>query len=151
VRLPYAGGRLAMTVVVPTGRDTGYPAKIPAFHPAAVELWLPKFRFSWSHELTTALQALGMRAAFTGGADFSGITTAEPLQVSFVQHQAFIDVNENGTEAAAATAVGIVAGAALAPSTLVAVHADHPFYFAITDRQTGLVLFLGHIADPTAN
>ena len=151
VRLPYAGNRLAMTVVVPTGRDAGYPAHIGPFRPAAVDLWLPKFRFSWSRDLTTALQALGLRTAFTDSADFTGITTAESLHLSFVQHQAFIDVNENGTEAAAATAVGIAGTGAFAPRTLVPVHADHPFYFAITDAQTGLVLFLGHIADPTAS
>ena len=151
VRLPYLGGRLAMTLVVPVGADKGYPATLAPFHPADVELWLPKFRFRWSAELSTALQSLGMRTAFGGGADFGGITTAEPLQVSFVQHQAFIAVDEHGTEAAAATAVGVGAGAALGPSNLVAVHADHPFYFSISDTQTGLMLFLGHVADPTAS
>lgn len=151
VRMPYLGGRLAMTVVVPTGTDKGYPATIAPFHPAEVELWLPKFRFRWSDELSGALKALGMRAAFSGGADFSGITTKEPLQVSFVQHQAFIDVNENGTEAAAATAIGMTVSGAFIPKPAIAVHADHPFYFSISDTKTGLMLFLGHVADPTAS
>ena len=151
VRLPYAGGRLAMTVVVPTGRDSGYPTTLAAFRPTEVQLWLPKFRFTWSHELSDALKSMGMRTSFTGDADFSGISTAEPLQVSFVQHQAFVDVNETGTEAAAATATGIAGTALRAPVPGIAVHADHPFYFSITDTQTGLVLFLGHVADPTAS
>ena len=151
VRLPYAGGRLAMTVVVPTGNDHGYPTTLAAFHPAEVELWLPKFRFTWKDTLNGALQALGMTTAFTGAADFSGITTAEHLAVSFVQHQAFIDVNESGTEAAAATAAGIVGLSLRVPPKAVAVHADHPFYFAITDTQTGLMLFLGRVAEPAAS
>ena len=151
VRLPYLGGRLAMTIVVPTGRDDGYPATIAPFAPTQVELWLPKFRFTWSHGLSDALKSMGMRTAFTPGADFSGITTAEPLQVSFVQHQAFVNVNENGTEAAAATAVGIVGSAARVPVKALAVHADHPFYFSISDEQTHLLLFLGHVTDPAAS
>jgi serpin B len=150
VRLPYAGGRLAMTVVVPTGHDGRYPAQLGPFHPTEVQLWLPKFRFTWEKDLSKALMTMGMPTAFVDG-DFSGITTAEALHVSFVQHQAFIDVNENGTEAAAATAIGLGVLGAFAPRPAIAVHADHPFYFAITDVQTGLVLFLGHITDPTAS
>lgn len=149
VRLPYAGGRLAMTVVVPDRAGGRYPATIATFKPRRVDLWLPTFRFTWSHDLSDILQTMGMRTAFSGG-DFTGMTTSEPVQMSFVQHQAFIDVDENGTEAAAATAVGMGVSGAFAPRPAIAVHADHPFYFAITDTQTGLVLFLGHIADPTA-
>ena len=151
VRLPYLGGRLAMTLVVPVGADTGYPARLARFHPAEVDLWLPKFQFTWSHELSAALQALGMRTAFDGGADFGGMTSAEPLHVSFVQHQAFINVDEHGTEAAAATAIGMGVSGAFGPRQTFVVHADHPFYFSISDTQTGLMLFLGHIADPAAN
>ena len=88
-----------------------------------------------------------MPTAFTGAADFSGITTAERLSISNVIHQANIDVDEKGTEAAAATAVVMRATAILAQP--VTVRVDRPFLFALRDVPTGAILFLGRVADPS--
>jgi len=89
-----------------------------------------------------------MKRAFTEGADFSGITSDTDLMISVVVHKAFVDVNEQGTEAAAATGVGIVATSA-APAPTPVFRADHPFLFLIRDMQSGSILFMGRLADPT--
>ncbi len=89
-----------------------------------------------------------MPTAFTDHADFSGITTEEPLLISAVVHQADIDVDEQGTEASAATAV--MMRAASLPLDVVDLTVDRPFLFALRDLETGAVVFLGRIADPTA-
>ena len=95
------------------------------------------------------LAALGMPTAFTDQADFTGMTTDEPLQIGFVIHQANITVDEAGTEAAAATAVGIETTAAPAqePEPIV-VTVDRPFLYALRDRETGAELFLGRVTSP---
>ena len=97
-----------------------------------------------------------MALPFSLDADFSGINglgpgTAESLVVTSVFHKAFVDVNERGTEAAAATAVGFIAGAAAPrgqPEPVPVFRADHPFVFAIRDKASGAILFLGRITDP---
>ena len=150
VRLPYAGGRLVMTVVLPAPDAMHSVRHLGAFHDRQVDLWLPKFSFTWSDELSGTLQAMGMRTAFEDTADFSGMSTQEPLHIAFVQHKAFIKVDEDGTEAAAATGVGIAASGALAPSKPVTMHVDRPFFFTISDTQTGLTLFAGHVTNPAA-
>ena len=100
--------------------------------------------------LRPVLAALGMPLAFTDEADFSGITTAQRLRIDEVVHQAYIDVNEAGTEAAAATAVVMTASARLMhPELPVEMIVDRPFLFALTDLRSGLPLFLGRVADPT--
>jgi serpin B len=92
---------------------------------------------------------MGMPLAFDPNrADFSGITTQEPLYVSKVVHQADISVDEKGTEASAATAVMIAAG--MAPGQQVTLHIDRPFIFAVRDTKTGAILFLGRVVDPSA-
>jgi serpin B len=91
-----------------------------------------------------------MVAAFGGGADFSGITTSEPLQVQNIFHKAFIKVQENGTEAAAATAVVIGVGVSAPVETPMKISADRPFLFVIADKPTGSVLFMGRVLDPNA-
>ncbi|MDQ1747916.1 MAG: hypothetical protein QOD07_2179 [Frankiaceae bacterium] len=149
VRLPYAGGRLAMTLLLPaTGRPLTWPATAPSFRAEPVDLALPKFRFSWNDDVAGVLASLGMRTAFTDGADFDGMST-RPVRIGAVRHKAFIDVSEAGTEAAAATAVEILAGAAPAPTSVQHLHFDRPFLFRIDDTVTGLPLFLGKVADPT--
>jgi serpin B len=149
VRLPYAGGRLAMTLLLPAaGRPLAWPATAPVFRPEPVDLAVPKFRFSWNDDLSGLLASLGMRTAFTDAADFGGMSPRQ-LQIGAVRHKAFIDVSESGTEAAAATSVDIVAGAAPAPVSVQHLHFDRPFLFRIDDTVTGLPLFLGKVADPT--
>lgn len=158
VVLPYVDGRLAMTVLVPDGdvaplehllADKGVSALTGAAKLTPLTIALPRFRFTWSDDLSHPLAALGMPTAFTDRADFTGISTAEPLMIQFVLHKAFVAVDEEGTEAAAATAVGVGATSAMVPPKKpIVVRADHPFLFAITDTKTGLPLFLGRVSDP---
>ena len=120
-----------------------------ALHPATVKVALPKFKITWgSFLLNEPLQSLGMKDAFVGGlADFSGINGERDLFIGEVLHKAFVEVNEEGTEAAAATAIGIMRMAApLAPPVF---RADHPFLFFIQDRATGSLLFMGRMQDPS--
>lgn len=158
VVLPYQGGRLAMTVFLPAGRLAdlaerltrgGIAALLAGVSPTRVRLGLPRFRQQARFELGPALQQLGVRAAFGGRADFSGITDAGPLAVGAVAHSAFIDVDEQGTEAAAATAV-VIRAMAMAGGPVTEVVVDRPFIFAITDTATRLPLFLGRVTDPSA-
>jgi len=109
---------------------------------------MPKFRFEASLGLADTLSGMGMPIAFTGQADFSGITTDRQLFISKVLHKAFISVDENGTEAAAATAV-IMSETAFPPQPII-VSIDHPFIFLIRDTNTGAILFLGRVLDPTS-
>ena len=88
-----------------------------------------------------------MSLAFSDRADFSGISAAKGLKISDVVHKAFVDVNEAGTEAAAATGVA-AAGTEAAPATPVVFCADHPFVFLIRDLRTEAILFVGRIVDP---
>src|SRR5215472_4221912 len=145
VLLPYRGGRLAMTIMLPDRAPDGPPDPPPADLAARlgaltrrgtsrqVRLALPRFRLEKEVGLIPALQRLGIAQAFQPGrADFTGITTAESLSVSAVAHKAYIDVDEHGTEAAAATAVMIRAVAAIRPDAPpVTMTVDHPFLFAI--------------------
>ena len=114
-----------------------------------VDLMLPKLELRTSYELGPPLQRLGMGIAFGNGADFSNITTAERLAIDSVVHKTFLRVDEKGTEAAAATAVEIVAVSA-PPPPRVRFHADHPFLFMLRDRETGAILFFGRIVRPTS-
>jgi serpin B len=107
-----------------------------------VEVWLPKFKTTSAFKLNEKLKALGMVDAFGGAADFSGMCGSRGPSISAVVHTAFVEVNEKGTEAAAAT--GVVMAASRSPPF----HADHPFLFLIRDRSTGSVLFLGRIMNP---
>jgi serpin B len=169
VELPYAGARLGMVIVLPDGSPApgpGDPAGHgpgPAGHPGPlggllaglaprqVSLALPRFRVTSGFGLRPVLAALGMPLAFSAAADFSGITAAQRLRIDEVVHKAYIDVNEEGTEAAAATAVVMTASARfMDPEPPVDMVVDRPFLFAITDPQTGLPLFLGRVTDPAA-
>ena len=158
VRLPYRGGRLAMTILLPDGAlaplegqlaTKGFPALMAAAKPTDLTLDLPKFKYTWTHDLGETLAALGMPTAFSDSADFSGMSTAAALKIAFVQHKAFIAVDEKGTEAAAATAVGIELSMGVVVPSGPTMRVDHPFLFAITDTTTGLPLFMGQVTNPT--
>lgn len=156
VDLPYAGGEVAMLVLVP---DEGrYPEAAAsaaarfseargALTPVDVQLALPRFEFRTQASLPEALRALGMVDAFTAAADFRGISPEGGLFISDVVHEVFVSVNEAGTEAAAATAV--VMGRGL-PVAQVELGVDRPFLFYLYDRPTGAVLFMGRVLDPSA-
>lgn len=177
VGLPYAGSRLGMTIVLPDGSpgggwagggwagggaasggpdgggpDGGGPGRLLAgLASRQVSLALPRFRVTSGFALRPVLAALGMPLPFSPQADFSGITTAQRLRIDEVAHQAYIDVNEEGTEAAAATAVIMKASARFMDTgPPVELIVDRPFLFAITDAESGLPLFLGRVADPAA-
>jgi len=159
VDLPYAGGRLAMAVVVP---DTGRFAEVEkaltgewlsrllaGFRPAPVRVGLPRWTIRTQAGLSEILAGLGMPAAFTDAADFSAMTSQQPLKISAVVHEGFIAVDEAGTEAAAATAaVMMLTSAVLAPPR--SVIADRPFVYIIHDRPTSTPLFIGRVLDPTS-
>ncbi len=114
-----------------------------------VEVRLPRFRVTGSHRLREALLALGLRAPFTAGrADFSGITAKPDLVVDDVVHQTWIQVDENGAEAAAATAVIAKTGSAAHPREPRIFAAERPFAFTLRDRTSGLVLFVARVEDP---
>jgi serpin B len=144
-----------MLVIVPTDlakfEGSLDAAKLAAITGALSEqqvmLGLPKFGAESQLGLGDVLAALGMPTAFDAdAADFSGMTAADRLYISAVVHQANIDVDEKGTEAAAATAVMMAAGAALAPPVEMTV--DRPFIFALRDTETSAILFLGRITKP---
>ena len=114
-----------------------------------VKMALPKFSFTTpSLRVSSALIALGMSSAFTASADFTGITQEKPLYISDVVHKAMVGVDENGVEAAAATAV-MLAGSGL-PTNVKQVTVNRPFFFGIYDRPTSTWLFLGHVTDPSS-
>ncbi len=154
VGLPYAGSRLELVIVLPDGspgpRAGGLASPPAGLAPRQVSLALPRFRVTTGFGLRPVLAALGMPLAFSAEADFSGITSAQRLRIDEVVHKAYIDVNEEGTEAAAATAVVIRAMARFtAGEPPVEMVVDRPFMFAITDSRSGLPLFLGRVTDPT--
>jgi serpin B len=155
VEIPYIGGSLAMTVIIPDDLAT-FERALTADQLASitaglaetqVSLTFPKFSIETKAELADVLAALGMPSAFDERADFSGITSAEKLVISNVIHQANIDVDEKGTVAAAATAV--VMERTSAPAEPVTLRVDRPFLFALRDVPTGAILFLGRVADPS--
>jgi serine protease inhibitor len=156
VTLPYVGDRLAMTIVLPDdGRFdevAGTLAEVltaaSVTQTAAVNLALPKFDIAFLDSLKPQLEALGMVKAFDPDlADFSGMTEAQRLYVSDVVHGANLTVDEQGTVAAAATAV--IMRAAGAPLKVEQVTVDRPFLFALRDTPTATVLFAGQVTNPT--
>jgi serpin B len=159
VLLPYRDASLAMAVVLPDGPLAALRPKIGAAGLGGllagtarhqVTLSMPRFRLESGFDLIPALRRLGVSEAFGEDADFSGITEAERLQIGAVAHKAYIDVDEQGTEAAAATAVIMRASAVLRPPPPVTMVVDRPFLFAIIDTATGLPLFLGQVTHPRA-
>ena len=165
--LSFRGPALAMLVLLPDRkeglRDLEAALSVPMIrefasldHPTKVELFLPRFKITWGVvDLVAPLRVLGIQRAFTHRADFSGINGCEPpdidtLFVSHVLHKAFSEVNEEGTEAAAATAVtALCMGIDSDSSPLPVFRADHAFLFAIVEAKSSAILFLGRVADPT--
>jgi serpin B len=157
VLLPYAGGSLAMAVLLPDGplaalrpaiAARGLGGVLAGTSRHQVTLSMPRFRIEAAFDLIPALRQLGVNEAFSNEADFSGITEAGPLQVSTVAHKAYVDVDEQGTEAAAATAVGIRAAAAFRSPPPVTMTVDRPFLFVIVHTATSSPLFAGQVSHP---
>jgi serpin B len=166
VDVDYLGDDLSMLVLLPDKKDGLRDLEkklssqmlhdcVAKMHFCELELFLPRFRATWGTiDLGAQLRALGMRLAFARSqADFSGINGHVPphedsLFISGVVHKAFVEVNEEGTEAAAA-GVGVYLAGTSKPPPVPIFRADHPFLFAIRDRKSGVILFLGRLADPT--
>ncbi len=166
IRIPYGNKRYAMYVFLPR-KPAGLPDFIRSldethwtqwtsqFRQRNGEIVLPKFETTYSKQLNDTLKEMGMRLAFNDRrADFSRIplnsTPGTVLYISDVEHKTWVKVDEEGTEAAAATSIGmslaVVVGGTLPPFVMIV---DHPFFFAITEQQSGALLFAGVVTDPT--
>ena len=153
VDLPYGNGAFSMTVLLPdsahtadalaTSLDaTAWNALVAALHDTPVQLALPKFTVTYDDEWKDVLTTLGMGPAFSDAADFSRMVVGGGVKIDFVRQKAYVDVNEEGTEAAAVTTIGIVPTSA--PVTQV-MRVDRPFVFAVREHLTGAVLFVGKV------
>ena len=164
LEMPYQGNKLSLVILLPANPD-GLPKlegaltadnlqKWLSFSQRKVQVFLPKFTFEQSFNLKDVLSKMGMADAFSyqpGVADFSGISNKENLFVSDVIHKAFVEVDEKGSKAAAATAVIMCTGERPCPSPLppqIEFRADRPFLFLIRERQSGTILFMGRFANP---
>jgi serpin B len=157
LELQYEGDGLSMVVLLP--KETGGLAELEqslsaealagwleGLEKRSVVVSLPRFMMTAEFNLDEVLKAMGMADAFSSAADFSGMTGKRGLLISAVVHKAFVDVNEEGTEAAAATAVVVMMYCEEAmPSVF---RADHPFLFMIRDNESGSILALGRLANP---
>ena len=161
IDLPYGGGAFAMTILLPRpGKSVAaaiagltpqsWNAALAGTSSRSVELAMPKFTLRWEALLNDPLKALGMRQAFDGGfADFTRMSRAagNQLYISKVRQKSFVDVHEEGTEAAAVTSVEVRVTCTCGPEVI---RIDRPFVFAIRERLSGTILFLGKIVRPPA-
>ncbi len=158
VELPYDGRELSMVILLPqAGNFETFEKSLDAqqvdniikgLESTQVILTVPRFEFESSFRLGETLAAMGMPDAFSGNADFSGMTGNRDLFISDVVHKAFVSVDEAGTEAAAATAV--IMPTAAPPGATVEVTIDRPFIFLIRDIKTGAISFVGRVVNPSA-
>jgi len=153
IELPYTGDALSMVILLPrAGMFEDFEANLSVERLDAilaqlcsekVQLRMPRFELTSEFSLADTLAELGMPDAFTGAADFSGMDGTRDLFIGCVAHKAYVSVNEEGTEAAAATGVSMV----LSLPAMMTI--DHPFIFLIRDIETGTILFMGRVVDPT--
>lgn len=151
VELPYGDGALSMVIIVPTDLEafeqdltgTSLAALIDRIDDGGIHLSVPKWTARTHVNLNGTLRDMGMVEAFGGGADFSGMVEGGGLWLDVVEHEAFVEVDEQGTRAAAAT------GAAMADSHGPTVMVDRPFLYTVVDRGAGTILFIGRVSDPT--
>lgn len=159
LEMRYAGSGIAFDVLLPK-TSTGLSDLEKSLSPENLTAWLaslssrnvqvslPKFRVESQFSLGKAFSAMGMPTAFTAQADFSGIDPQGRLAISEVVHKAFVDVTEQGTEAAAATGIAVQLTSMPVHDEPVVFRADHPFVFLIRDTNTGVILFIGRLAKP---
>ena len=159
VQLPYEGHSMSMVILLPeAGRFEDFTAALDSEAVASalkdtswqeVHLTMPKFTYESEFSLKEALVEMGMPSAFAN-ADFSGMDGTRSLFIDDIFHKAFVDLDEEGTEAAAATAVVVALTAAPEPVPPIDVKVDRPFVFMIRDTETDAILFVGHVIDPSA-
>jgi serpin B len=157
LEMSYAGEDLSMLILLPLDDDIETLENSftiekltewkKSLRKRKVNIYIPKFKFETKYIMNYTLSNLGMPTAFTNSADFSGMTGTKDLKIDKVIHQAFIEVNEEGTEAAAAT--GIVMMQKSMPPPTPIFKADHPFIFIIQQKETGNILFMGRVNNPT--
>lgn len=158
LEMPYSGEELSMLLLLPKDGDIeslgtniedldNWKNKLEE---QRVNIYIPRFKFETKYFMNNTLSEIGMPLAFSNSADFSGMTGIKDLIISQVIHQAFVEVNEEGTEAAAATAV-IMSLGSVGPSIghkIPVFRADHPFIFIIQQKNSGNILFMGRVSDP---
>lgn len=158
VSLPYSGGHFSMVIVMPAAgtyqqfsNQLGFQKisdSLENLSIGKVEINIPRFRLENDFNLNEILENLGMKLAFIPGqADFSGMEPGHEIYIDQVFHKAFIDVNEAGTEAAAATAI-LMAGKGFNPEEPQKITIDHPFLFFIQEMESGSILFIGQVTNP---
>lgn len=153
----YEGKDLSMLILLPRKNDLAAVEKkltletLEAWkkelREERVDVYLPRFKMETKYLMRDKLEALGMPIAFSTQADFSGIDGQQDLFIQQVIHQAFVEVNEEGTEAAAASGV-LVGRTAYVPEKKFIFRADHPFVFFIQEKTSGVILFMGRLVDP---
>jgi serpin B len=158
--VPYGQGNFVMDVILPDENDglqnilpsltdANFASWISHLSSAKVDLSFPKFKYGFRIKLKDILSDMGMGIAFYDGADFSNISDQYDLLINEVTHQSFIETNEEGTEAAAATIVEIGLTSA-GPSPMV-LKLDHPFLYIIRETTTNSIIFMGRVSDPSTN
>ncbi len=156
LEMPYAGNQYSMIILLPQEQVQLYELEreltaeqllsyTQKLTEKAVNISLPKFTFESEYKLKPTLSAMGMPLAFSNSADFTRMSKRDELKIDEVHHKAFIDVSEEGTEAAAATAVVIVRKSAMMPMDF---NVNRPFMFLIRDNQSGTILFMGRVVKP---
>jgi serpin B len=164
LQLPYKNDEISMYILLPKGDDiSGLESDLDYAYlndlkddmsQEWVNLYVPKFEFKQKYNLNDALADMGMPTAFGSNADFSGISAdSRDLSIDKIIHQSFVKVDEEGTEAAAATAVVMVGtsiGGSSGPEPTL-FNADHPFIFFIQHESTGQILFMGKVGNPVGN
>jgi serine protease inhibitor len=159
IRLPYADETFAMYVVLPQDSNTmqsflqqltpdTFTSLISSLHTQRGTIELPRFTITYNATLNAVLTKLGMGVAFGNDANFEGVRKSPRMQISEVRHASFLKVDEEGTEAAAATSVGMRATAIMVQPPPFHMVVDHPFFVAIRDERNGQLLFTGLIAKP---
>lgn len=159
IRLPYGSGKYNMFVFLPQGSSvSGIVGQLNPDNWAAwmklfketqtIEISFPRFKFAYEIKLNDVLTTMGMGIAFTGAADFRGINQAGGLNIDYVKHKTFVEVNEEGTEAAAVTIVAIEKN--MPPGNRKYFTVNKPFLFVITEKSSGAILFTGTVKNPTS-
>lgn len=156
LEIPYKGDEISMLILLPKENDLSIAEKYldnskftditNNLQKEQMPIKIPKFKFTTDFSLSEDLKIMGMPTAFTPDADLSGMTGNRDLMITTAIHKAFVEVNEEGTEAAAATVWSVGESMAMPKDTF---YADHPFIFMIRENSTGNILFIGRVVDPT--